>query len=158
MCCIATTIAIIHIQIYVEIWSNIMTNFNERMNILLYENISLTLYSRKGLMLVVCERWVGGGDRLLFWPKVLLSTITALLSHSGWAAQPWVTVSPKPSVCHWLSIRHLVPNWLQLQLELTQTICGTWLYNCLMPTYFCCSSAYLHRCISWLTAQSRVNI
>ena len=32
----------------------------------------------------------------------------------------------------------LSPNWLQLQpeLELTQAVCGTWLYNCLMPTCF----------------------
>ena len=35
---------------------------------------------------------------------------------------------------------------------------GTWLYYCLTPTCFCCSSVYLHRCISWLTARSRVNI
>ena len=35
-------------------------------------------------MLVVCERWVGDGDRLLFLPKVLLATIAALLSHLGW--------------------------------------------------------------------------
>ena len=35
---------------------------------------------------------------------------------------------------------------------------GTWLYYCLMPTCFCCSSTYLHQCISWLTAWSRVNI
>ena len=30
-----------------------------------------------------------------YWPKVLL-TIAALLSHSGWAAQPWVTEGPSP--------------------------------------------------------------
>ena len=35
---------------------------------------------------------------------------------------------------------------------------GSRLYYCLMSTCFCCSSAYLHRCISWLTARSRVNI
>ena len=52
-----------------------------------------------------------------YWPQVLL-TIAALLTHSGWAAQLWVTEGPKPSVCHWLSIWHLVPNWLQLELEL----------------------------------------
>ena len=34
----------------------------------------------------------------------------------------------------------------------------TWLYYCLTHTCFHCSSAYLHRCISWLTARSRVNI
>ena len=67
-----------------------------------------------------------------YWPQDFL-TIASLLSHSGRAAQPWVTESPKPSVCRWLSLRHLVSNWFQLQLELTQAICGTWLYNCLCP-------------------------
>ena len=130
------------------------------------------------------------GQIATYWAKVLL-TIVALLSHSGWAAQPWVTEGPKPSVCRWPAIRHLVLNWLQLQLELglTQAVCGTWLYNCLTTTCFLwayasatftefnhvhrsrwysdifdrmhlfrCSSAYLHRCISWLTAGSRVNM
>ena len=32
--------------------------FNERTNTLLYKNISLTLYSRKGDVSVVCDRWV----------------------------------------------------------------------------------------------------
>ena len=82
------------------------------------------------------------GQTATYWPQVLL-TIAALLSHSGWAAHPWVTEVLKPSVCRWLSIRHPVPNWLQLQLELelnwnwlTQAVCGTWLYNCLMSTCF----------------------
>ena len=35
----------IHIQIYAETESTIMTNFNERTNTLLYKNIPLTLYS-----------------------------------------------------------------------------------------------------------------
>ena len=137
------------------------------------------------------------GQTATYWPQVLL-TIAALLSHSGWAAQPWVTEGPKPSICRWLLRWHLVPNWLQLQLELTltatgtelaQAVCSTWLYNCLTFTCFLwayasatvtkfnhvhrsrwysdifdrmhlfrCSSAYLHRYISWLTAQSRVNM
>ena len=97
------------------------------------------------------------GQTTTYWPQVLL-TIAVLLSYSGWAAQPWVTEGPKPSVCRWFSLWHLVPNWLQLQLELTQAVCCTWLYNCLTPTCFRRSSAYLHRCISWLTAWSRVNI
>ena len=83
---------------------------NERT--LLYKNIiSHTLFS-KGLMFLVHERWVGDRDRLLYWPQVLL-TIAALLSHLGCVAQPWVTEGPKPSVCRWLSIRHLVSNWLE---------------------------------------------
>ena len=36
----------------------------------------------KGLMLVVCERWVGDRNRLLYWPKDLL-TIEVLLSQLG---------------------------------------------------------------------------
>ena len=94
------------------------------------------------------------GQTATYSPQVLL-TIAALLSYSGWAAQPWVPEGPKPSVCHWLSRWYLVPNGLQLQLELTQAVCGTWLYNCLTPICFHC---YLHRCISWLSVGSRVNI
>ena len=100
-------------------------------------------------MFLVCERWVGDGDRLRYWPKVLL-TIAALLSHLGWVVQPWVTEGPKPSVYRWFSIRHLVYN------SLTPSLFGyiiVWTYTC-----FRCSSAYLHRCISWLTARSRVNM
>ena len=37
-------------------------------------------------------RW---GQTATYWPQVLL-TIAALLSHSGWAAQPWVTEGPSP--------------------------------------------------------------
>ena len=87
-------------------------------------------------MLVVCERWVGdGGQTATYWPNVLL-TIAALLSHSGWAAQPWVTegppsaagsqfgiLSPTDPNCNW--------NWL------TQAVCGTWLHNCPMSPASC---------------------
>ena len=34
-------------------------------------------------MAVVCERWAGDGDRLLYWTRVLLLTIAAFLSHLG---------------------------------------------------------------------------
>ena len=110
------------------------------------DDISHTLFS-KVLMLVVCERWTGDGDRLLYWPKVLLS-IAALISHLDWGCSTVGHWRPK-ALC-----RHLVSNWLQL----ARTASGTWLYNCLTTTCFRCSSAYLHRCISWLTARSRVNI
>ena len=94
-------------------------------------------------MFHVCERWVDTRTDCNIDPAVLLS-------HLGWVAQPWVTEGPKPSVCRWLSIRHLVFNWLK------PSVC--WLNYFLTPTCFCCSSTYLHRCISWLTAQSRVNM
>ena len=35
------------------------------------------------------------GQTVTYWPNVLL-TIAALLPHSGWAAQPWVTEGPSP--------------------------------------------------------------
>ena len=73
------------------------------------------------------------GQTATYWPKVL-QTIAALLPHLGWSCS---------TVGHWrpqaLSLQAdshagiLSPNWLQLQLqlELTQAVCGTWLYNCL---------------------------
>ena len=60
------------------------------------------------------------GQTTTYCPEVLL-TIAALLSHPDWDAQPWVTKGPKPSVFRWLSIWHLVPNYLQIQL--TQAVC-----------------------------------
>ena len=57
-----------HIHIHnININGNIVNNnddFKERTNTLLYKNISHALFL-KGLMLVVCVRWVGDGDRLL---------------------------------------------------------------------------------------------
>ena len=82
--------------------------FNLRTNT--HKNISLTLYSRKGDVSS---------------PKFFL-IIAALLPHLGWVAQPWVTEGPKPSVCRWLSIRHLVSNWLQLPR--TQAVCVLAIY------------------------------
>ena len=71
-----------------------------------------------------------------YWPKVLL-IIPALLPHLGWGCS---------TMGHWglaaLSLQAdshagiLSPNWLQLQLELTQAVCGTWLYNCLTVVYW----------------------
>ena len=130
-----------------------MTNFNERTNTLLYRNISLTLYSRNGWCWLCVRGELETGTDCYILTQVLL-TIAALLPHFGWAAQLWFTESPKSSVCRWLSRWHLVPNWLQLG----RTASSTWLYNCLTDTCFYCSSAYLHRCISWLTARSRVSM
>ena len=53
------------------------------------------------------------GQTVTYWPKVLL-TIAALLSHSGWAAQPQaLSLQADSHAGIW------PPNWLQLQLELT---------------------------------------
>ena len=53
-----------------------------------------------------------------------------------WAAQPgsW---GPKPSVWRWFSNRGQLRLELNcLELQLTQAVCGTWLYNCLTSTCF----------------------
>ena len=86
-----------------------MTNFNERTNTLLYKNIiSHTLFS-KGWWLL-CVR-----DKLETRTDCCIDPVV-LLSHLGWVVQPWVTEGPKAFVCHWLSIRHLVSNWLFFQI------------------------------------------
>ena len=125
---------------------NIMTIFNERRNTLLYKNIPLTLYSRKGdfscLWEVSWRRW----QTATYWPQVLL-TIAALLSHSGWAAHPWVTEGPSPlygAGSHSASI--LFPTD-------SIRLCPGYIFVWRSP-----ASAYLHRCISWLATRSRVSM
>ena len=97
--------------------------------------------------------WWWDGDRQLYWPQVLL-TIAALLPHLGWGCS---------------TVGHREPQALSLQADshagiLFPTDSNSlkpsvpWLYFRLTSTYFCCSSAYLHRCITWLTARSRVSI
>ena len=120
----------------------------------------------------------------------ILTPITS--DHSSTSFAFWLDCS---TVGHWgpkaLSLQAVVilASCSQLQLELTQAVCGTWLYNCLSYTcfpwayasatitefnhvhrsrwysdifdrmpLFRCSSAYLQRCIPWLTARSRVNM
>ena len=92
--------------------------------------------------------WRRGPTAIL--TQVLL-TIAALfhLILAG-VAQPWVTEGPKP--CLPLALTSVSC------LQLTRTTPGTWLYYCLTFTCFRCSSAYLHRYISWLTAPLRINI
>ena len=115
--------------------------------------IYLTLYSHKGWCWLCVRGEFETGTDCYKLTQVFL-TIAALLPHLGWGCSTMVTEGPKPSVCRWLSLQHLVPNWLQL----ARTVLSTWLYNSLTPTCFRCSSAYLLRCISWLMAQSRVNM
>ena len=124
----ALIVAIVYIQIYTEHNQRKWMNFNERTNTLLYKNTSLTLYYRKGWC------WLCVGDELETGTDSYIDP-AVLLSHLGWVAQPWLTEGPKLSVCCWLSIRHLVSNWLKSSVP--------WLYYCSTSTYFCCSSHYL---------------
>ena len=71
-------------------------------------------------------------------PQVPLS-LTALLSHSAGLLN-WGSWGPKPSAGSWFSLPQTPTNWLQL----TWTVCGTRLYNCLTPTCFLWAS-HLHR-------------
>ena len=112
----------------------------------------------------------------------VLLTIAALLPHSGWAAQLWVTESRKPSVCKLiLSLASCPPNdsncnwncnsnWLKPSMapgyiivwhppasciEFNHVHRSRWYSNIFDQMHlFHCSSAYLHRCISWLMARS----
>ena len=104
------------------------TNFNERTDTLLNKNISLTLYSRKGWC------WLCVRGELETWTDCYIDP-AKLFSHLGGVAQLWVIEGPKPSVCRWLSSRHLVSYWLQP----TQAVCVLviLLFNAhLLPLFF----------------------
>ena len=172
-----------------------MTNFNERTNertnTLLYKNIPLTFYSRKGLC------WLCVRGELETGTDCYILTQSSS-HHSSTSSSVWLSCStvghwgPKPSIWSWFSLRwHPISHWLQLQLKL---LTGTdWPKPSVAPGYIivwhppascgrthpppspnsttstgqgnipisstgCTCFAYLHRCISWLTARSRVNM
>ena len=114
--------------------------------------ISHNLFS-KGLMLVVCERLVGDGHRLLHidlsssdhrstyfssWLGLLNVGSLRAQRHQSASGSYFGILSPTDSN----RFKPYVP----------------WFYYCLTSTCFRCSSAYLHRSISWLTTQSRINM
>ena len=135
-------------------------------------------------MLVVCERWVGNGDRLphidpkFFWPEQHFFRILAgLLNRGSW--------EPKLFVWNWFSRRHLISswncnsnsNWPKPSVAPGYIIvwhppasCGRTHLHRIQPrpqvkvifrhprldAPF--SSAYLHGCISLWTARSRANM
>ena len=111
-----------------------MMHFNERMNeqTHFFIKIYLSYFIIVRVMFLVCERWVGDKGRLLYWPKILLSTKAALLSHLGWVAQLWVTEGRKSLVCRLILM-------LASYLQLTQAICALviLLFNAhLLPLFF----------------------
>ena len=103
--------------------------------------IYLSHFILERVMFLVCERLVETRTDCYIDPMFFFDHSSTFF-HLSLVAQPWVTESLKPSVCRWLSLRHLFTNWLQL----TRTAPSTWLYYCLTSTCFRCSSAYLHRC------------
>ena len=165
-----------------------MTNLNERTNTLLYKKIYLSHFIRKCLCFFCVRGELETGTDCYILTQ-------SFSDHSSTSSSFWLGCStvghwgPKPSIWSCFSLRHLVPDWLPRtpRLQLTQAVCGTWLYNyltstCFLWAYACarnsttstsqgdipisstgctcflCSSAYLHWCISWLTARSRVNM
>ena len=85
MCYIA---AYIYIYKYMRSLINTMTNFNERTNTLLYKNISLTLYSRKGNCFLTSTD--------CYFDASSSSPIAALLPHLCWVPQLWVLRAQSP--------------------------------------------------------------
>ena len=113
------------------------TSMNERTYFFIKIYISHFILKRVDVGCVWEVSW-RRGQTATYWSKVI-QTIAALLPRLGWGCS---------TVGHWglaaLSLQAdsyaviLSPNWLQLQLELelTQAVCGTWLYNCLTCTCF----------------------
>ena len=124
-CSIATYNYTIHKQIYAEHnQTKRRTSMNER------THFFIKIYVDVGCVWEVSSR---RGQTATYWPQVLL-TIAAPLSHSGWAAQPWVIEGPKPSAAGSqfgiLSPTGSNSNWNWLKPSVY------WLYFCLAPTGF----------------------
>ena len=133
---------------------NIRTSMNERTHFFI-KNISLTLYSRKGWCWLCVRGELETGTDCYILTQALL-TIAALLSHPGLgllncgSLRAQSSPSTAGSQFGISSPTDSNSNWLKPSVS--------WLYFCLTSTCFRCSSAYLYRCISWLTARSRVNM
>ena len=128
---------------------NIRTSMNERIQFFIKTYISHTLFS-KGLMFLWCARdgWRRGQSAIL---------TPSSFDYSSNSSSSWLGLLNCGSLraaslqsASWFSRWHPISNWLKPS--------APWLYYCLTFTWFRCSSAYLHRCIFWLTARSRVNI
>ena len=68
---------------------------------------NLSHFILERVMFVVCERWAGDRDRLLYWPKFFLT-------HSSTSSSSWLGCS---TVSHW------GPKALNLQLDLNSALC-----------------------------------
>ena len=127
-----------------------MTNFNERTNTLLYKNIIYHTLFLKGWCWLCVRDELETGTKCYFDPS-------SSRDHSSTSFASWLGCStvghwgpPDPLSASWFSRWHLVSNWLRPSVRLVIL-----LFNVhLLPLFF----AYLHRCISWLTTRSRVNL
>ena len=92
---------------------------NERTHFFIKIYLSHFILERVDVGCVWEVSW-GRGQTAIYWPKFFWPQQHFFLILAG-VAQPWVTEGPKPSVCRRLSHRHLLSNWLQIQL--TQAVC-----------------------------------
>ena len=105
------------------------------MNTLLYKNIPLTLYSWKDW----CFLCVRGELKMETDCYILTQSFSrdhSSTSSASWlGCSTWVVEGPSPlSGAGSHSAGILSPT--AIGTELTQAVCGTWLYNCLTPTCF----------------------
>ena len=132
------------------------TSINERTHFFIKIYLSHFILERvaKGLMLVMCERWAGDGDRLqhidpkvfsrpkqhfFLWadqPEVAEgpSPLSGAGSHSG-ILSPTGTATRTPTAT---ATRTVLTRTLPRTPSawLTQVVCGIWLYNCWSSTCF----------------------
>ena len=107
--------------------------FNIRTNTLLYENISLTLYSQEGDVCCVWEMsWRQG--------RTVILTQVLPLNHSSTSSLSWLGLlnhgslrAAKLSVWSWFSLRHPVSNWLEPSEHLLILLSNAHL----LPLFFC---------------------
>ena len=134
---------------------------------------SHTLFSKglqKGCESIACKRWVGDGTDCNILTQSS-SDYSSISSSFRWAAQSGVTEGRKPCLELVLIASNCNSNSNCNWLQLTQAVCGTWLYNFLTSTCFLWAS-HVHRIqpahrsrwylqylrldapVSWLTARS----
>ena len=141
---------LIYIYIYI-CWNNqpVMNDFNKRTNTLLYKNISHTLFCKGWCFLCVRGEWETRTDCCF--------DQSSSRDYSSTCFSSWLGLLNRGSLTAQALYLELFLTPLASCLQLSQTV-GALVILLFTSTSFCCSSAYLHRCISWLTARSRVNI
>ena len=139
-----------NIHLHAETSSTSNDDFNKRTNTLYYKNIvSHTLFSKDWCLLCVRDELETGTDCYI--------DPSSSRDHSSTSSSSWVWLLNRRSLKAQSSLSAAGSHFSILSPTDLNRLCP-WLYYCLTPTCFCCSSSYLHRCISWMTAWSRVNI
>ena len=95
---------------------------NERTHFFI-KNIPHTLYSRKGWCFLCVRSELETGTGCYILTQSSSSTIATLLSHLGWAAQPWVTEGPSP------------PSWAGSHSDILPPTGTDWLKPSVAPGY-----------------------